>query len=163
MVAKDLTGMVTVEQSDHMVREMAQGLGTVGFFTGLAVFPLIPLTVGFGAAVGGVLGEALHLVTETKVKSQGMTTIPIRIIRAHPSYPRSSADAVEPVVTRAVIKVTDEARGHHIHFSGGRSPVRRSKWRRPAPSTAPRQLALAAASDGFAQVSAFARRPVAAT
>ena len=60
VVAKDLTGKVTVEQSDHFVREMAQGLGTVGFLTGLVVFPLVPLTTGFGAALGGFLGEALH-------------------------------------------------------------------------------------------------------
>ena len=30
VVGKDLTGKVSVEQSDHMVREVAQGLGTLG-------------------------------------------------------------------------------------------------------------------------------------
>lgn len=114
VVAKDLTGKVTVEQSDHMVREMAQGLGTVGFLTGLAVFPLIPLTTGFGAVVGGVVGEALHLVTEVKVRGQGTTTIPLGCAALILAYPHSSADAVEPVVTRAVITVTGEGSGHHV-------------------------------------------------
>ena len=114
VVAKDLTGKVTVEQSDHMVREMAQGLGTIGFLTGLVVFPLIPLTTGLGAAMGGVLGEALHLATETKVKGQAGTTIPLGCAALILAYPRSSAGTVEPVVTRALTKVTGEAHGHHV-------------------------------------------------
>ncbi|HEX2551725.1 MAG TPA: hypothetical protein VHK64_09040 [Nocardioidaceae bacterium] len=114
VVAKDLTGKVSVEQSDHFVREMAQGLGTVGFLTGLVVFPLVPLTTGFGAALGGFLGEALHLATETKVKGQAAATIPLGCAALILAYPRSSADAVEPAVTRAVIKVTGEGSGHHV-------------------------------------------------
>jgi uncharacterized membrane protein len=113
VVAKDLAGKVTVKQSDHMVREMVQGLGTVGFLTGLAVLPLIPLTTGFGAVVGGVVGEALHLMTENKVKGQG-STIPLGCAVLILAYPRSSADAVEPVVTRAVTKAVGEAKGHHL-------------------------------------------------
>jgi hypothetical protein len=114
VVAKDLNGKVTVKQSDHMVREMAQGLGTVGFLTGLAVFPLIAVTTGVGAVVGGVVGEALHLITETKVKGQGTSTIPLGCAVLIVAYPRSSAAAVEPVVTRAVTKAVGEAEGHHV-------------------------------------------------
>ena len=114
VVAKDLTGKVTVEQSDHFVREMAQGLGTVGFLTGLVVFPLVPLTTGFGAALGGFLGEALHLTTATKVKGQAAATVPLGCAALILAYPRSAADAVEPAVTRAVIKVTGEGSGHHV-------------------------------------------------
>jgi uncharacterized membrane protein len=114
VVAKDLGGNVTVQQSDHMVREMAQGLGTVGFLTGLAVFPLIPFTTGFGAVVGGVVGGALHLATETKVKGQGAAMVPLGCAALILAFPRSSADTVEPVVTRAVTKVTAEGSGHHV-------------------------------------------------
>ena len=42
LVGRDLTGKVSVEQSDHMVREAAQGLGTLGFLSGLVAWPLIP-------------------------------------------------------------------------------------------------------------------------
>jgi uncharacterized membrane protein len=119
VVAKDLTGKVSVEQSDHMVREVAQGLGTLGFFSGLVVFPLIPLTTGFGAAMGGIIGEALHLLTETKVRGQAAGMIPLGCAALILAYPRSSARAVEPVVTRAVHKVTGEASGHHVQALRG--------------------------------------------
>ena len=82
--------------------------------TGLAVFPLVPLTTGFGAVVGGVVGEALHRVTEAKVKGQGATTIPLGCAALILAYPRSSAGTVEPVVARAVMKVTAEGSGHHV-------------------------------------------------
>ena len=119
VVSKDLTGMVSVEQSDHMVREGAQGLGTLGFLSGLVVLPLVPLTTGFGAALGGILGEALHLLTETKVKDQAVTMIPLGCTALIVAYPRSSASAVEPVVTRAVLKSKGEASGHHVQALRG--------------------------------------------
>ena len=132
LVGRDLTGKVSVEQSDHMVREVAQGLGTLGFLSGLVVWPLIPLTTGFGAAMGGVLGEALHLLTETKVKGQAATMIPLGCAALILAYPRSSADAVEPVVTRAVIKVNRRsAAATTSRRSGAHSPVRSSRWPRP--------------------------------
>jgi hypothetical protein len=114
LVSRDLGGTVTVEQSDHLVREGAQGLGTLGFLSGLVAWPLIPLTTGFGAAMGGIIGEALHLLTETKVKGQAATMIPLGCAALILAYPRSSAKAVEPVVTRAVTKATGEASGHHV-------------------------------------------------
>jgi uncharacterized membrane protein len=114
VVAKDLTGKVTVEQSDHMAREMAQGLGTLGFVTGLMVLPLIPLTTGFGAVMGGLVGEGLHLLTETKVKGQAATMIPLGCAALIVAYPHSSADTVEPAVTRALTRAMGEAQGHHL-------------------------------------------------
>ena len=119
LVAKDLSGKVTVEQSDHMVREGAQGFGTLGFLTGLMVFPLVPLTTGFGAVMGGFLGEALHLLTETKVKGQAASMIPLGCAAVIIAYPRSSADAVQPVVTRALTKATAEGHGHHVQALRG--------------------------------------------
>ena len=119
LVSRDLSGKVSVEQSDHLVREGAQGLGTLGLLSGLVVWPLIPLTTGFGAAMGGIIGEALHLLTETKVKGQAATMIPLGCAALILAYPRSSADAVEPVVTRAVTKATGEASGHHVQALRG--------------------------------------------
>jgi hypothetical protein len=119
VVGRDLNGKVSVEQSDHMVREAAQGLGTIGFLSGLVVFPLLLPATGFGVALGGVLGEALHLLTETKVKGQAATMIPLGCAALILAYPRSSAHAVEPAVTRAVSKVTGEAQGHHVQALRG--------------------------------------------
>ncbi|MGZ4427812.1 MAG: hypothetical protein ACXVW2_10805 [Nocardioidaceae bacterium] len=119
LVSKDLTGKVAVEQSDHMVREGAQGLGTLGFFTGLVVFPLVPVTTGLGAVMGGFLGEALHLFTGTKVKGQATSMVPLGCAALVLAYPRSSAESVAPSVTRAVSKVTGEARGHHVQALRG--------------------------------------------
>jgi len=119
MVGRDLSGEVSVEQSAHMNREVAQGLGTIGFLSGLVVWPLLIPATGFGVALGGVLGEALHLLTETKVKGQAATMIPLGCAALILAYPRSSANAVEPVVTRAVLKATGEASGHHVQALRG--------------------------------------------
>ncbi|MGZ4601606.1 MAG: hypothetical protein ACXVYY_10615 [Oryzihumus sp.] len=119
LVAKDLSGKVTVQQSDHMVREGAQGLGTLGFITGLVVFPLVPLTTGFAAVMGGFLGEALHLLTESKVKGQAAAMIPLGCAALILAYPRSSASVVAPVVTRSLTKATAEAHGHHVQALRG--------------------------------------------
>lgn len=119
VVSKDLSGKVSVQQSDHMVREAAQGLGTLGFLSGLVVFPLLLPATGFGVALGGAVGEALHLLTETKVKGQAATMIPLGCAALILAYPRSSASVVEPVVTRAVTKATGEASGHHVQALRG--------------------------------------------
>ena len=119
LVRRHLNGDVSVEQSDHLVREGAQGLGTLGFLSGLVVWPLIPLTTGVGAAMGGVLGEALHLLTEAKVKGQGASMIPLGCAALILAYPRDSADTVAPAVTRAVTKATGEASGHHVQALRG--------------------------------------------
>src|SRR6266566_2136065 len=51
VVSKDLAGTLSVEQTDHMVREGAAGLGSVGFAVGLFAPPLLAAT-----AVGAALG-----------------------------------------------------------------------------------------------------------
>ena len=53
VVSKDLEGNLSVEQTDHMVREGAEGLGAVGFAVGLFAPPLLAATA-VGAAMGGV-------------------------------------------------------------------------------------------------------------
>lgn len=119
LAARDLTGKVTVEQSDHMVREVAQALGTVGFLTGMFIPLLVPLTTATGAVVGGVLGEVLHMLTETKAKGQAASMLPLGCAVLLLAYPRSSAPTVEPLVRRAVTKVTGEAQGHHLQALRG--------------------------------------------
>jgi arylsulfatase len=51
VVSKDLQGNLSVEQTDHMVREGAAGLGAVGFVVGLFAPPLLAATA-IGAALG---------------------------------------------------------------------------------------------------------------
>ena len=119
LVGRDLTGKVSVAQSDPLVREGAPGLGTLDFLSGLVVFPLVPLTTGIGAVMGGFLGEVLHLLTETKVKGQAATMIPLGCSALILAYPRASADSVEPAVARAVTKVKGEAHGHHVQALRG--------------------------------------------
>ena len=51
VVSKDLKGTLSVEQTDHMVREGAAGLGAVGFAVGLFAPPLLAATA-VGAAIG---------------------------------------------------------------------------------------------------------------
>jgi uncharacterized membrane protein len=119
IVSKDLTGKVSAKQYDHMIREGAQGFGTLGFLSGLAILPLVPLTTWFGAVLGGVLGEALHLLTETKVKGQAASMIPLGCAALVLAYPKSSARAVEPAVARAITRATGEASGHHLQALRG--------------------------------------------
>ena len=51
VVSKDLQGNLSVEQTDHMVREGAAGLGAIGFAVGLFAPPLLAAT-----AIGAVIG-----------------------------------------------------------------------------------------------------------
>ncbi|MGZ4565388.1 MAG: hypothetical protein ACXVFZ_00975 [Blastococcus sp.] len=110
---RDLTGTGSVEQTDHIALEGAQGLGTLGLLLGLTNLPAVPLTAGLGAAAGGALGEAAHLFLVSKVH-QRATTIPLGCAVLILAYPRSSAARVQPSVTRAVNKVISEATGHHV-------------------------------------------------
>ena len=56
VVSKDLQGELSVEQTDHMVREGAAGLGAVGFAVGLFAPPLLAAT-----AAGAALGAGHHV------------------------------------------------------------------------------------------------------
>ena len=59
LVAKDLEGELSVEETDHMVREGAGALGGVGLAIGLAAPPLLA-TTAIGAALGAGAGELVH-------------------------------------------------------------------------------------------------------
>ena len=118
VVTKGLDGNLSVEQTDHMVREGAEGLGAVGFAVGLFAPPLLAATV-IGAAVGGVAGKALHKKTSGKIEEMAGATIPIGGAGLVVAYPRSAAEKVEPAVTRAIQKVVGEAEGHHVQALKG--------------------------------------------
>jgi uncharacterized membrane protein len=113
VVTKDLKGELEVEQTDHMVREGAEGLGAVGFVVGLFAPPLLAATA-IGAVIGAGAGKLLHGRTEKKLGEQAGTTIPIGGAGLIVAYPRSAADSVEPAVTRAVTRAVGEAQGNHV-------------------------------------------------
>jgi len=113
VVSKDLEGKLAVEESDHMVREGAEGLGAVGFVVGLFAPPLLAATA-VGAVIGGATGKVLHHKTESKLEQQAGTTIPLGGAGLIVAYPHSAAGKVEPAVTRAVQKAVGEAEGHHV-------------------------------------------------
>jgi arylsulfatase len=112
-VAKDLQGNLSVEQTDHMVREGAAGLGAVGFAVGLFAPPLLAATA-VGAVIGAGAGKLLHRKTESKLEEQAGATIPVGGAGLIVAYPHSAAGKVEPAVTRAIKKVVGEAEGHHV-------------------------------------------------
>jgi uncharacterized membrane protein len=114
VVSKDLEGNVSVEQTDHMVREGAAGLGAVGFAVGLFAPPLLAATA-LGAAMGAGAGKLLHRRTTRKLEEQAGATIPVGGAGLILAYPHSAAAKVEPSATRAVKKVVGEAEGHHVH------------------------------------------------
>lgn len=118
VVTKDLEGKLAVEQSDHMVREGAAGLGAIGFAVGLAAPPLLAATA-IGAAVGAVTGKALHKRTGSKIEESAGKTIPIGGAGLIVAYPHSAAEKVEPAVTRAIEKSVGEAEGHHVQALKG--------------------------------------------
>ncbi len=118
VVSKDLEGNMSVEQTDHMVREGAAGLGAVGFAVGLFAPPLLAATA-VGAAIGGGAGKLLHHRTANKLEEQAGATIPIGGAGLIVAYPHSASSKVEPAVTRATKKVVGEAEGHHVEALKG--------------------------------------------
>lgn len=118
VVSKDLEGNLSVEQTDHMVREGAEGLGAVGFVVGLFAPPLLAATA-VGAAMGAVGGRVLHHRTASKLEEQAGATIPNGGAGLIVAYHRSAAEKVEPAVTRAIHKVVGEAEGHHVQALKG--------------------------------------------
>lgn len=113
VVSKDLTGELSIEQTDHMVREGAVGLGGVGFVVGLFAPPLLAATA-IGAAAGAVAGKALHQKSGKKIEEAAGDTIPLGGAGLIVAYERDHAAVVEPAVTRAIQKVVGEADGHHV-------------------------------------------------
>ena len=113
VVSKDLEGKLSVQQTDHMVREGAAGLGAVGLAVGLFAPPLLA-TTAIGAAVGAGAGRVLHHKSAEKLEEQAGATIPIGGAGLIVVYSRSEAEKVEPAVTRAVQRVVGEAEGRHV-------------------------------------------------
>ena len=113
VVAKDLEGSLSVEQTDHMIREGAEGLAAVGFVVGLFAPPLLAATA-IGAALGAVGGKALHKKTSSKIEEQAGETIPIGGAGLIIAYEHEQAEKIGPAVTRAIKKVVGEAEGHHV-------------------------------------------------
>jgi arylsulfatase len=107
-----------VEQTDHMVREGAEGLGAVGFAVGLFAPPLLAATA-VGAVIGAGAGKLLHRRTASKLEKQAGETIPIGGAGLILAYPHSAAAKVEPAVTRAIKKAVGEAEGHHVQALKG--------------------------------------------
>jgi uncharacterized membrane protein len=113
VVTKDLEGNLSVEQTDHMVKEGAEGLGAIGLAVGLFAPPLLAATA-VGAAIGAGAGGALHKKTEGKIEKAAGETIPLGGAGLIVVYKRAQADKVEPAVTRAIKKVVGEAEGSHF-------------------------------------------------
>ena len=118
VVSKDLQGKLEVQQTDHMVREGAAGLGAVGFAVGLFAPPLLAATA-IGAVIGAGAGKLLHHRTSQKLEQQAGETIPIGGAGLIVAYPHSAAGKVEPAVTRAVTRAVGEAEGHHVQALKG--------------------------------------------
>lgn len=118
LVAKDLEGNLSVEQTDHMVREGAGALGGVGLALGLAAPPLLA-TTAIGSAMGAGAGKLLHHKAAEKIGEQAGETIPLGGAGLIVVYSKSEADQVEPAVTRAVQKQKGEAEGRHVQAIKG--------------------------------------------
>ena len=111
--SKDLEGNLSVHETDHMVREGAEGVGAAGFALGLFAPPLLAATA-VGAALGAGAGALLHHKTVDKLGEQAGETIPLGGAGLIVAYSHSEAAKVEPAVTRAVQKVIGEAEGNHV-------------------------------------------------
>jgi arylsulfatase len=118
VVSKDLDGKLSVEQTDHMVREGAAGLGAVGFAVGLFAPPLLAATA-IGGALGAGAGKLLHHKAADKIGEQAGATIPLGGAGLIVAYSHSEAAKVEPAVTRAVQKAVGEAEGSHVEALKG--------------------------------------------
>lgn len=118
VVSKDLEGELSVEETDHLVRKGAEGLGAVGFAVGLFAPPLLAATA-VGAALGAGAGGLLHHKAAEKLGEQAGATIPIGGAGLILAYSHSEAAKVEPAVRRAVEKVVGEAEGSHVEALKG--------------------------------------------
>lgn len=110
IVRKDLEGQLSVEQSDHMMREGAAELGAVGLVVGLFAPPLLAATA-VGAALGAGAGKLLHHEAADKLGEQAGDTIPIGGAGLIVAYPKSAAAKVEPAATRAIKEGRWRSRG----------------------------------------------------
>ena len=113
VVSKDLDGELAVEETDHLVRRGAEGLGAVGFAVGLFAPPLLAATA-IGATMGAAGGELVHNKATEKLRDAAGETIPLGGAGLIIAYSHSEAPKVEPLVTRAVQKAIGEAEGSHV-------------------------------------------------
>ena len=118
VVAKDLDGELSVEETDHLVRDGAAGLGAVGFAVGLFAPPLLAATA-IGGVMGATAGKLVHHKAADKIGDQAGATIPLGGAGLIVAYSHSEAERVEPAVTRAVQKVVGEAEGSHVEALKG--------------------------------------------
>ena len=114
VVDKDLKGNLSAEQTDHAVRESAEGMATAGFIVGLAMPPLLLATTASGAMMGAGIGMLLHRLTSHEIKERAGETIPIGGAGLILAYPKTSADQITPAVKRAISIATGEAEGHQL-------------------------------------------------
>lgn len=112
-VSRDLEGNTTVEQTDHLAKKGALGLGGVGLVVGLFAPPLLAATAA-GAAVGAALGKVASAKLKDKIEEQAEQTIPWGGAGLIVAYPSSSAEGVDDVVTHALGKVVGEAEGKKV-------------------------------------------------
>jgi uncharacterized membrane protein len=131
VVTKDLEGNLEVQQTDHMVREGAAGLGAVGFAVGLFAPPILLATV-VGAALGAGTGKVLHHKVAAKLEEQAGETIPLGGAALIVAYPHSAAETVEPAVTRAITHVVGEAEGGHVKALKGAVADAQAKMAQPS-------------------------------
>ncbi len=118
LIGKDLQGNLSVEETDHMVREGTAALGGVGLAVGLVAPPLL-LSTAIGAALGAGGGELLHHKTAEKIGDQAGETIPLGGAGLIVVYSKSEAEKIEAAVTRTVTKVKGEAEGRHVQAVEG--------------------------------------------
>ena len=137
VVTKDLEGNLEVQQTDHMVREGAAGLGAVGFAVGLFAPPLLAATA-IGAVIGAGAGKLLHHRTPEKLEEQvgadhpdrwrwadrGLPPLRGREGRARRRPGPSPARSAKPRVTTC-------------RPSRAPSPTRRPRWRLPKADVLP--------------------------
>ena len=131
VVSKDLHGELSVEQTDHMVREGAAGLAAVGFAVGLFAPPLLAATA-VGAAIGARAGKLLHRKTASKLEEQAGATIPVGGAGLIVAYPHSAAAKVEPAVTRASPRPSARQKATTSRPSRAPSPTHSRSWPKPA-------------------------------
>ena len=112
-ITRDLEGNTTVEQTDHLVKGGAKALGGAGLVVGLFAPPLLAATA-VGAAAGAALGKGASSKVKSQIEVQAEQTIPWGGAGVIVAYPRSSADAVDEAVSRAVKKVVGEAEGRKV-------------------------------------------------
>ena len=131
-VSRDHAGELHVEEEDRLARKGAEVLGGVGLVLGLFAPPLL-LTTAIGAAIGGGLGELAHHKVESKIEEQAGANLPYGGAGLIVAYPRSSADAIDKAVTRALKKAVGEADGKRV--AALKQALAEAQQRMKAPAT----------------------------